>query len=175
MRKTPGFRSSQGSFGHSACPCRGERDINHSWKFWDDCGFVPFPLPSAVCYVFTGSTVWHPDCKQSTKTEEKLRVRKSLQLRWQVYLQAIRFTVTNSWGWNSGDIFFLWLLFSIADQVERPFSQGRKFPPTLNWLWFLFQMLVLDKVRLASLVRFLGKHSRETSRHRDEKKWFMRS
>lgn len=54
----------------------GERDVNHSRKFWDHCGFVPFPLPLAVCCVFTGSTVWHPDCKQSTKTEEKLRVRK---------------------------------------------------------------------------------------------------
>uniref|UniRef100_A0A2K6M5L0 Actin binding LIM protein 1 n=1 Tax=Rhinopithecus bieti TaxID=61621 RepID=A0A2K6M5L0_RHIBE len=28
---------------------------------------------SAVHSVFSGSTVWHPDCKQSTKTEEKLR------------------------------------------------------------------------------------------------------
>nr|XP_020738103.1 actin-binding LIM protein 1 isoform X11 [Odocoileus virginianus texanus] len=26
-----------------------------------------------MCIVFPGSTVWHPDCKQSTKTEEKLR------------------------------------------------------------------------------------------------------
>ncbi|KAI4550785.1 hypothetical protein MJT46_018292 [Ovis ammon polii x Ovis aries] len=27
-----------------------------------------------TCVVFPGSTVWHPDCKQSTKTEEKLRL-----------------------------------------------------------------------------------------------------
>lgn len=58
----------------------GERRDEPLVQVLTESGSVLFPLLLAVPYVFPGSTVWHPDCKQSTKTEEKLRVRKSFEM-----------------------------------------------------------------------------------------------
>lgn len=106
-------------------------------------------LYSQPCILFPGSTVWHPDCKQSTKTEEKLRVRKALEPRCQAHLMAFALSLILDAGvW--GGMTFCDSFFSIADPVERPFGQERRSPPTSNRSWFLFQMRVLDTISLAS-------------------------
>lgn len=55
--------------------------------------------------VFPGSTVWHPDCKQSTKTEEKLRVRKGSE--WDALeVTTVCSLVPGLWGSASHGLFF---------------------------------------------------------------------
>lgn len=69
-------------------------------------------LYSQPCILFPGSTVWHPDCKQSTKTEEKLRVRKALEPRCQAHLMAFALSLilgAGVWGGMTFcDSFFLY-------------------------------------------------------------------
>ncbi|POI36042.1 hypothetical protein CIB84_000205, partial [Bambusicola thoracicus] len=47
------------------CICKVRMSLQQNWKI---------RLSSLSVIDLTGSTVWHPDCKQSTKTEDKLRV-----------------------------------------------------------------------------------------------------
>lgn len=80
--------------------------------------------------------------------------------------------ITDSWRWSLGWNDFLWLFFLYSRPSGKAFGQERRFPPTSNRSWFLFQMRVLDTISLASWVRFLGKHSREKADLTDVKNVF---
>lgn len=108
-------------------PTLGIEGFEPLWKsVQQNWAIFSFPFFPVVHCVFPGSTVWHPDCKQSTKTEEKLRVRKQSELvaGWGgLEGTATWWLLPGLWG----KVFFLGFFFLIE---KRLLGQLRGLPPS---------------------------------------------